>query len=330
VVPPEHPYPLAEEGYASGRRAARIVELILEAGRSIDVEAIRGIHGDVYSIPASELVPHLMRIEAEDALEAWMAYRESRRTGATSEEQADVRERMQRILPAALSHLGAWEYEMKAESAAAAVYAFVFEAVTEHVFRDEVPSFAWPLISHGTAESAITELLNEPDNLLWDDRVTSERERASDILARSLAAGVYRLSQEQGDDPASWEWGNSHSLTLENQSLGQSGIGIVERLLNRGPFPIDGGPTTVSPAGWNASEPFDVTFGVSQRAIYDLADPSNSRFIHPTGQSGHAFHRHYDDMVEPYLNLQYHRSNWTYEEAREAAGGRRLVLEPEG
>jgi penicillin G amidase len=37
--------------------------------------------------------------------------------------------------------------------------------------------------------------------------------------------------------------------------------------------------------------------GAGFRGIYDLADPSNSRFIIATGQSGHPLSRHYADQL---------------------------------
>jgi len=32
--------------------------------------------------------------------------------------------------------------------------------------------------------------------------------------------------------------------------------------------------------------------------------------MHVPGQSGHPFHRHYDDMVDPWRNVEYHVMLW--------------------
>jgi penicillin amidase len=44
--------------------------------------------------------------------------------------------------------------------------------------------------------------------------------------------------------------------------------------------------------------------------IVDLSDLNNSLSIHPTGQSGHAYHPHYTDMVDLWRNIQYHGMLW--------------------
>jgi penicillin amidase len=50
--------------------------------------------------------------------------------------------------------------------------------------------------------------------------------------------------------------------------------------------------------------------------------------MNAVGQSGHPFHRHYDDLIDPYLAGEFHPSRWTREEAEASARGRRLLLEP--
>ncbi|WP_263983706.1 penicillin acylase family protein [Nostoc flagelliforme] len=36
----------------------------------------------------------------------------------------------------------------------------------------------------------------------------------------------------------------------------------------------------------------------------------NSIAIHTPGQSGHAFHKHYNDMVDPWRKIEYHPMLW--------------------
>ena len=362
VVPPSYPYALGDEGFAGGRRAARIAELIESLDAPADVGAMQSIHADVYSHGGAELTPHLLDLTPEEAIAAWQEYRASRRVSradggdgdggngdggngdggngdegggdeggggsAPDEAAAERRERAEAVVPAALDHLAEWNFEMAVESAGAAVYAFVLDALTAHLLRDDIPPYEWPMVWPGTAQSVIYQLLREPDHPIWDDRITPEREEPRTILARALVTGALELADAQGEDPEEWSWGAAHTITFENQSLGQSGIGIVERLVNRGPYPVPGGPTTVNVSGWRADEPFVVSHIASQRAVYDLADPAKSVFVHSTGQSGHPFHRNYIDMIESWSAVEYHDANWTYLEAREAAGRRRLLLEP--
>jgi penicillin amidase len=61
--------------------------------------------------------------------------------------------------------------------------------------------------------------------------------------------------------------------------------------------------------------------------IVDMADFEASRAVIPTGQSGHPYHAHYDDMIELWLNGQYHPMLFG-REAVEAAAVDHLVLQP--
>ena len=61
--------------------------------------------------------------------------------------------------------------------------------------------------------------------------------------------------------------------------------------------------------------------------IVDLADFKKSVTIHTTGQSGHAFRKHYNDMIDLWRTIQYHPMLWdraSVEAVKEAA----LTLEP--
>jgi penicillin amidase len=173
-------------------------------------------------------------------------------------------------------------------------------------------------------------MMAEPDNGFWDDSATLQLvERRDDIVARALVSGLLEAREELGPSIENWQWGDLHQIEFRNATLGGSGVGLIERLFNRGPFPLPGGVSTVNVSHYGLREPFDATTIVSERAIYDLADPSNSRFTHPTGQSGHAFNRHYLGFFREWRDVEYHPARWTRDEVEDSAGRRRLTLEPE-
>ena len=99
-------------------------------------------------------------------------------------------------------------------------------------------------------------------------------------------------------EPANWQWGRLHKLTLTNQTLGKSGIGLVDKLFNRGPYELGGGSSTVDATGWDASEGYTVTATPSMRMVVDLSDFDKSRWINLTGVSGHAFTSNYTDQTD--------------------------------
>jgi penicillin amidase len=115
---------------------------------------------------------------------------------------------------------------------------------------------------------------------------------------------------------------------FRNETLGESGIGIVEGRFNRGPYPVGGGTDIVNAVGWHADEGFEVTWVPSLRMIVDMGDLQNSQAIHTTGQSGHAYSSHYQDMIEDWATGSYQPMQWDREEIRRRAEGL-LVLTPQ-
>ena len=50
--------------------------------------------------------------------------------------------------------------------------------------------------------------------------------------------------------------------------------------------------------------------------------------MHTTGQSGHAYHRHYDDMIEPWTVGELHPMRWEREQVEDGAAAT-LLLTPD-
>lgn len=147
-------------------------------------------------------------------------------------------------------------------------------------------------------------------------------------MLRALSDGVSWLEQKLGSDMEAWTWGELHQATFVSQPLGLSGIGLIEALVNRGPFPADGGNGIVNAIGWSQSEPAAVTWHPSMRMIVDLSDLDASLSVIPTGQSGHPYHQHYDDEIPLWLEGEYHAMLFS-RQAVETAAEDVLTLEPE-
>jgi penicillin amidase len=222
------------------------------------------------------LVPHLLRAEL---------------SGTAGEAQAMLRD---------------WDFQQPAEgeagtpqarsSAAAANNNAVWRHLLLRLF-DELPDDRMPDGGDRWFE-VVRGLLDRPASPWWDDRSTPPVETPADVVAAAMRAAATELSDRLGDDPARWRWGRLHRITVRNQSFGSSGIGVVEWLFNLEPAGASGGDSIVNATGWTAAEGYEVDWVPSMRMIVDLADPDASRWIHLTGQSGHAFHDHYDDQFE--------------------------------
>lgn len=162
---------------------------------------------------------------------------------------------------------------------------------------------------------------------MWDNTTTEASETREDILLQALTDTIRWFEENVGDDMNEWTWGNLHTSTFVSVPLGQSGVGLIESIVNRGPFPTAGSSTTVNATSWRWSNPAEVTGHPSMRMIVDMSDFDASRSVIPTGQSGHPYHRHYDDQIELWLNGQTH-AMWFSQEAVQAAAGDHLVLQP--
>ncbi|MFP4374499.1 MAG: penicillin acylase family protein [Spirochaetaceae bacterium] len=305
VVPDTYAYLINTE-FSHGYRARRIVDLIEEAGTSIDVAAVEAMHADSFNILFDELRPFLLDSEPAQQQEPHVA------------EAIDV--------------LRAWDGRMVRDSAGAAVFAMFFQHLVENLFLDQIPPELWvgsARLSEGSrVQSAVQSLLSRPHSGWWDDvRTPDTRETREDILRRALDEALAE-GQRIFDAPVSeWRWGEIHTAEFRNQSLGESGIGFIEQIFNRGPVAVDGGMEQVQSTNWDMREPYEVSLLSSMRLILDFSSLDAARTMHTTGQSGHPFHRHYDDMIDDWAEVDYN-PHYFSRNALEAAGVRRLELAP--
>ena len=100
---------------------------------------------------------------------------------------------------------------------------------------------------------AVEALAGDPNGPFWDDATTPEVENRDDIVLAAFRAGVADAADLLGGEPAEWAWGDLHTATFENETLGQSGIGLIENRFNRGPYPTSGGFDIVNATGWTPS-----------------------------------------------------------------------------
>ena len=285
-----------------GYRARRIVDMITGAQAKITVGDVEAMQGDTLNIFAREIIPYLKGLPL---------------TGAEGRAR-DI--------------LTAWNCRMDTQSAGAAVYAYFWQSLLEKTFKDNIPQSLWVpeavLEDNSRQLNAISVMLKDPNHPLWDQRATPDvRETRDDILVLALAKAVRMGTKAQGRDMEKWRWGKEHTAEFRNQTFGSSGIPLIERIFNRGPFPVAAGFQQVFCTDWKASDPFKVANVSSMRQVIDLADLSKSVTIHTTGQSGHPGNRHYDDMIDSWRNVKYHPTLWDFA-ALESSGPERLTLQP--
>ena len=274
VVDEAYPYFIARD-WASGDRGQRITDMIEQAIAEgpIDADDFARIHSDSYSLRAAGYVPLLTGLSSDDA-----------------------------AVQRALDTLGQWDYQERRDSVGASLFEIFYMRLAHNVLADDVGE---ENVSDAYSTIYFHQLAQDTAARWWDDATTPETESREDILLRSLAEAVTWLSENLGGDMDEWTWGRLHTATFASTPLGESGIGPIESLVNRGPFPADGGSDLVNANNWSWAEPAAVRSHPSMRMIVDMSDFDASRWVIPTGQSGHPFNAHYDDQIELWLNGEY-------------------------
>jgi len=223
--------------------------------------------------------------------------------------------------------LADWDFRQDADSAAAAYYNVVWRNLLELAFEDELKGDVRP--DGGQRWFAVVEeLLERSGDEFWDDQDTEETdENRDDILQQALRDARDDLTALQSPNPDEWTWGDLHELELRSSTLGESGIGAVERLFNRSGWEVGGGGAIVNATYWDAREGFEVVAAPSMRMVVSLADLDDSRWINLTGVSGHAFNDHYTDQTD--LWVEGKTLPWVFSrEEVQVAGVETLILEP--
>jgi penicillin amidase len=277
VVSDDYPYFISYE-WSAPYRAQRIVHL-LTAKDKLSVQDLSQIQADTYSIPGKKLVPYLLALEPQGTLE---------------EE--------------AMEQLRTWDFRNDVDSLGATIFQVFYLQLVGNTFADELGAELFEdYLGRGAFHHvALERLIEQPDSLWFDDVSTLEVEGRDEIVRRSFKGAIVYLSDRFGNPPSRWLWGRLHTMTFVHNPLGQSGIGPLETLFNRGPIPARGSGYTVDAASFDYTEPFAMDHGVSYRQIIDLGDWGNSLFIHTTGQSGHPLHKHYADMMASWQAVEYH------------------------
>ena len=197
--------------------------------------------------------------------------------------------------------LEAWDLQNFSSSAGAAVWNTTWRHILAQTFDDELDEDFRPQGGSRWFE-VVRGLVGSPEDPYWDDIRTPAPETRDDILRAAFSSGVEELVDLLGDDTDAWTWGDLHTATFRNGSLGDSGIGLIDDRFNRGPFPASGSESVPNAVGWDPTEGYEVDWLPSMRMLVDLGDLTRSYAIHTTGQSGHIDHPHYDDMIPLWLD----------------------------
>jgi penicillin G amidase len=269
VVESSYPHHITSD-WLDGYRAARIEQLLAEHEQH-DLDGFRRMQTDLYSIPGDEVVHRLARLEPA-------SQRETR----------------------AIERLKSWDRTLGPRTVAGTIYqAFLLRLAREFTraaigdrdlaerYLDRADNgFLAHVTSPWRWHSHLLELWEEANEELirgsWDE-----------LALEALRGALDDLEERFGPDPEQWRWGQVHALEFPH-ALG-AGHPVADWVFNRTLHP-GGAQETVAQVAYNPVDPYHAIWAPSWRMVADPSAPERSQWQAFTGQSGHAWSGHYDDL----------------------------------
>jgi penicillin amidase len=286
-------------------RAQRIADMIgsvrLEPDRKFTPDDFVRIQADTLSLNAKTLIPLLLAHSAS----------------------IDPRDRP------ALDRLRQWNFDAKADSAAAAIFQAWFLHLTPALVADELGpgptdlyrgkfSFVSRFLVNTLSQPAAADPHERPAESPWcDDVTTSKRETCDEVVAAALRQSVEDLQRRMGGDMTRWRWDAVH-LAVFPHAL--DSVAALRPILSRS-IGIAGDWSTVNVGVTAADHPYESHMIPGYREIIDLSPANDSRFIDAVGQSGHPLSTHYDDFLKDWRAVRHRKMRTTREEIERGAIG---------
>lgn len=247
------------------------IDALLAGRDKHDLDAQVPIQADVLSESARALLPHLLGAPVSHPLGA-----------------------------AAQAALAEFNGDLRAESAGALVFAVWTDEFTRGVIGGRLgEERLMGMYGRRVFRPAIEGILAR-DDAGWCGAAGCAA-ASGQALDRALA----RIQTWQGGDVSAWQWGTAHPALSAHKPF--SNVGPLAKLFDVR-VPTGGDRFTVNMGHFHAhhaKDPFANRHGPSLRALYDLADLENSRFIYQTGQSGLVFSDRYRDMSAEWAAVRY-------------------------
>jgi penicillin amidase len=276
IHPLDYPHYITNE-WALPYRMQRISQL-LAAKPQHSMDSMRGMQGDVVSLATRRLLPFLQRAKSPHALAA-----------------------------AAHDELNGFDGTMAADKAAPLIFWAWVRHLSQDLFADELGPAIWNG-SNRDFRDGLEGVLERNDGWWCDDKATSATETCEQQIDTAFTQALDELQAAHGSDPARWQWGPAHIARAEHRPFShvkalakwfelRTPVGGDTYTLNVSRVNLKPDPTT--------GEMYLDEHGPSLRAIYDLGDLSQSRFMHSSGQSGIVFSPLYRSFLEPWSKVEY-------------------------
>ena len=274
IVGTGYPY-LITADWPDPHRARRI-EQLLNREAPATVDGSRLVQQDIVSLGAARLLPLLLE-----------------RVSAPSDDRTAL----------ALSLLRQWDLRMARERPEPLIFTAWMAALADALLADELGPSGGGF--RRTEADLLADILTKGQS--WcDDVATPGQEDCATQVAAALATALHGLEQRFGSHMGSWRWGQAHVARFPHPVLRH--IPLLGDWLG---FAVEagGGFYTVNRGGARLGGPSETRFedvhGPGFRAVYDLADLDNSRFMIATGQSGNPLSPLYGSLAKRWRDGDY-------------------------
>ena len=286
------PYPRhISHFWGDTQRIRRLGELLDEQSAHTR-ETFRNMQLDTTSYPARTLIPLL-------GAEHWhMANYES----------DDPKEQIRND---AIKEVSAWKGTMDEHESAPLIYAAWISALQRLLISDELGNLANNFRRPDPVflERVFKDIKSSPEQdqgaSAWCDIQTTDiKESCSQIAILALDEALSQLRQQFGSNVREWRWGKVHQARHDHMVLGGSELFSLLFSIQQ---PTSGGNNTLNVGQMSGSDtnPFASWVGPGYRGIYDFSNLDSSLYVIATGQSGHPFSKHYDDLGALWRTGQY-------------------------
>lgn len=287
VTTKDYPYFLGNT-WMNGYRARRIAD-VMESKPKLSADDFKKLHLDFTCLPGLEFVSLIRDVAVDDP---------------------DIKEAHTLLID--------WDGRLNPESIGGTLYEVLRYTLLRNILQptlgdglcDKIMGAGFhPLLLstsefYGQDTVALLRLFNNPDSW-WIKNAGGLRH----LVTTSFKKTVRWLRDELGPDPSDWQWGNLHRITFSHALSLQKPL---DKVFNRGPFPIGGDTDTPCQTAMLPNDPYDnQVWSPSFRQIIDMGDLSQSIASIPPGQSGQLGSKHYDDLIEPWLQGEYFPILWT-------------------
>ncbi|GAB3551209.1 penicillin acylase family protein [Noviherbaspirillum agri] len=209
----------------------------------------------------------------------------------------------------AIAMLAAWNGSMDADRPEPLVFTAWMRAASRAIFQDELGEALmkdyWE--QRNVHRSTVNVLQNKDGQGRWcaDAGNAGKVQTCAELLSSSLETALDDLVDRYGSDMDAWRWGEAHMAHSEHRPFARKeALAWMFDIA----VPTPGDTFTVNVGRHNLRDekaPFANRHAASLRAIYDLSDLENSRFMHSTGQSGNVLSPLYRNLNERWARVEY-------------------------